>query len=223
MTGLKILNVTFNQIATIPKNTFPKLYELHTIDLSNNLIKKIGPEVFQALFGLRYLNLSRNQLEEITHRTFGSVPTLLELSLRDNLISLVKKDTFSSLISLQTLDLSNNAIEDIFTLSLSLFYLDMSSNYISYIAPGKVWPSMNSLVSLDLSNNLIGDSLQKQAFSNLLALQRLSLSYNNITKPPTESLEDLTSLRYLNMKVSEFLHFSAKQNELWIWSNFPGQ
>lgn len=42
MTGLKILNVSHNQIETVPKKTFPKLYELHTIDLSYNNLSGEG-------------------------------------------------------------------------------------------------------------------------------------------------------------------------------------
>lgn len=201
MTGLKILNVTYNRLTVIPRNTFPKLYELHTIDLSHNEIEKIAPEVFQPLFGLRYLNLSNNYLTEITSRTFGKVATVLELSLRENRIENVKPDAFTYLISLQTLDLSDNAIESIFTLPNTLFYLDMSKNYVSNIEPARTWPSMNTLVSLDLSHNLIGDSLEKEAFLNLLVLQRLNLAYNNISVPPADSLRDLSSLRYLNMEV----------------------
>lgn len=57
MTGIKILNVTHNQLRTIPRNTFPKLYELHTIDVSHNEISEIYNGVFQTLFGLRYSSI----------------------------------------------------------------------------------------------------------------------------------------------------------------------
>ena len=40
--GIKLLNVSFNQIQTIPKNSFPKLYELGMIDFSHNNITTIG-------------------------------------------------------------------------------------------------------------------------------------------------------------------------------------
>ncbi len=210
MTGLKILNASFNEIRVIPKNTFPKLYELHTIDLSNNKIESIAPEVFQPLFGLRFLNLSRNFLKEVTSRTFGKIPTLLELSLRENRIDTLKKEAFTYLISVQNLDLSMNAIETIPLLPNTLFHLNLSSNYISNIEPGREWPSMNTLISLDLSSNLIGDSLQKEAFLNLLVLQWLNLAYNNITEPPVDSLLGLTSLRYLNMQVCNILNLNHR-------------
>lgn len=202
MTGLKILNVSFNQLTVIPKNTFPKLYELHTIDLSNNLIQNIASEVFQPLFGLRYLNLTHNKLTELNSRTFSKIPTLLELTLRENVIETITRDTFIHLISVQRLDLSYNAVQNIFLVPTTLFHLNLSHNFIDYIEPAKVWPSMNTLISLDLSYNLLRDSLKKDAFLNLLVLQDLNLAYNDMTEPPVESLRDLSSLRYLNLKVS---------------------
>ncbi|CAH2011462.1 unnamed protein product [Acanthoscelides obtectus] len=62
MTGIKVLNVSHNLITTVPRKTFPKLYELHTIDLSYNKLTDIFNSVFQTLFSLRYLNLSHNSL-----------------------------------------------------------------------------------------------------------------------------------------------------------------
>lgn len=79
MTGLKILNVSYNQITTISRHTFPKLYELHTIDISHNKLKDIFNAVFQTLFSLRVLDLSHNDLEIIKPSMFGTLPTLLEL------------------------------------------------------------------------------------------------------------------------------------------------
>ena len=52
--GIKVLNVSHNQIVDIPKNTFPTLFELHTIDFSHNALSEIGRSVFVKLFTLRY-------------------------------------------------------------------------------------------------------------------------------------------------------------------------
>ena len=56
---------SFLQIVDIPKKTFPKLYELHTIDFSHNNISKIERSVFVNLLSLRKLNFTHNHLEEI--------------------------------------------------------------------------------------------------------------------------------------------------------------
>ena len=55
MKGIKVLNVSHNQMEDIPKNTFPKLFELHTIDFSHNSLTTIGRSVFTPLFSLRHL------------------------------------------------------------------------------------------------------------------------------------------------------------------------
>lgn len=57
MAGIKMLNVSHNELREVNKNTFPKLYELHTVDLSWNNISKIHSAIFTNLFSLRYLNI----------------------------------------------------------------------------------------------------------------------------------------------------------------------
>ena len=44
--GIKLLNVSFNQIQDIPRSSFPKLYELASIDFSHNNITDVGRSVF---------------------------------------------------------------------------------------------------------------------------------------------------------------------------------
>lgn len=207
MTGLKILNVSHNVIEKIPRNTFPKLYELHTVDVSYNRIHDIWNSVFQTLFSLRFLNMSYNSLATIKGSTFGALHTLLELDLSHNELSDVNKAALARCASLRRLTLHNNSLTEIFQLPISLSHLDLSHNAISNIPPLETWPTMNSLLSLDLSYNVIGDSLERGAFSNLLTLQRLNLEGNGMTKVPWESLSDLSTLQFLNMQV--MLHLGS--------------
>lgn len=202
MSGLKILNVSNNHLTVIPRNTFPKLYELHTIDLNNNMITDIANTVFQTLFGLRFLNLSYNSLETIKSSTFGTLPTLLELDLSYNKIEDVSRGALANLASLQRLHLHHNFISKIFQLSISLSSLDLSNNRITNI-PLNTWPSMNALLSLDLSDNQLEDNLVKGSLSPLLTLRILNLNRNGITKPPWESLSDLSSVQYIYMEVRQ--------------------
>jgi Leucine-rich repeat (LRR) protein len=75
----------------IPRNTFPKLYEIHTVDVSYNRIHDIRKSVLQTLFNLRFLNMSYNSLATIKVSTFGALHTLLELDLSYNERSDVNK------------------------------------------------------------------------------------------------------------------------------------
>lgn len=209
MTGLKILNVSHNQIATIPKKTFPKLYELHTIDLSYNNVSDIFNSVFQTLFSLRTLDLSHNSLETIKPGTFGPLPTLLELDLSYNKLKDVAKSAMTRLASTRKLTLKGNRLHSMFILPISVAHLDLSENEFESLPP-KLWPSMNSLLSLDLSRNKLGDNLEKGSFSNLLTLRRLNLNYNGITRAPYEAVSDLTALQYLYLEVSNGLRICTK-------------
>lgn len=201
MAGIKILNVTHNSIKAIPKGTFPKLYELHTLDFSHNRIKSIGAAVFQPLLSLRSVNLSHNALEDLKSTTFGTLPTVLELFLNANSIKKINAATFVKMSSLSHLDLRNNYITQIPTIPISLSSLIISHNEIKNVGPDRAWPSMNALLSLDLSNNLLGDSMDSASFSKLLSLQSLILDYNSITKPPAEAVSPLVSTRHLSLRV----------------------
>jgi Leucine-rich repeat (LRR) protein len=53
MTGIRVLNASHNEVTSIPKLAFPKLYELHTVDISYNNLTDINNAVFQNLFSLR--------------------------------------------------------------------------------------------------------------------------------------------------------------------------
>ena len=202
MTGLKIFNVSYNQLKTIPKNTFPKLYELHTIDVSHNVIKDVFNGVFQVLLGLRYLNLSHNKLESLKSSVFGALPTLLQLDISNNKLKDISRGALTRMASVRQLNARNNELTKIFQIPISLSELDISWNKLEKIpASHETWPTMNSLLSLDLSYNLLQDNLEKGSFEGLLTLQKLNLSYNDINNPPWSSLGDLSSLQYLQLQV----------------------
>ena len=96
------------QIIDIPKKTFPKLYELHTIDFSHNNLTQIDRSVFVNLLSLRQLNFRHNHLEVIESSTFGKVPTLLSLDFSYNRLKRVKRGAFSGLASLRSINLGKS-------------------------------------------------------------------------------------------------------------------
>lgn len=212
MTGLKFLNVSHNQIIEIPKNTFPKLYELHTIDLSHNNLTNIFGGVFQTLFSLRSLNLSSNQMSEIKSATFGTLPTLLELHLDRNGLRTVARGALTKLNSLRSLTVEDNELTRIFDIPITLNALYMRNNRVTDI-PIRTWPVMNSLLELDLCDNAIGDRLNGDSFSGLITLRYLKLCNNNITIIPRDAFTILATLQYLYLNVSAPNH-SQHNSEL---------
>lgn len=202
MSGLRILNVSFNNIAVIPKQTILKLYELNTIDLSHNNISEIADNVFQPALSLRFLNLSHNYLDKLRVSTFGAITTLLELNLSRNKLSKIPKETFSKLVSLQQLNLHHNLLDKMIQPSLALSVLNYSSNRLSSIDKS-VWPVMNALLTLDLTDNQLGDNFDDENFSGLLTLRELFLSSNGITKISKGKFVGLNTLQYLGLDVSK--------------------
>lgn len=200
MTGIKVLNVSHNLIADIPKNTFPKLYELHTIDLSHNNLTTISNAVFQTLFSLRNLNMSYNSLESIKSPTFGTLPTLLDLDLSNNQLKEIARGALTKLSSLRLLTVENNQLDKIFQIPISLNYLNYRNNSLQEIVI-RTWPVMNALLELDLTSNQLGDSLSEASFAGLLTLRVLQLNKNGITKIPRESFSVLSTLQYLHLEV----------------------
>lgn len=200
MTGIKVINVSHNQIVDIPKNTFPKLYELHTIDISYNNLTTISNAVFQTLFSLRNLNMSYNALESIKAPTFGTLPTLLNMDLSNNKLNEIARGALTKLSSLRFLSVENNQLDRIFQIPISLNYLIFRYNRLSEIAV-RTWPTMNAMLELDLTGNQLGDSLAEGSFSGLLTLRTLYLNKNGISKIPRESLSVLSTLQYLHLEV----------------------
>lgn len=101
----------------------------------------------------------------------------------------------------RTITVKNNKLTKIFQLPVSLGYLDFSDNNLETIPEVDTWPSMNALLSLDLSGNRLADNLSRGSFEYLLTLRTLNLQSNNITKPPWEALNTLSSLQYLYLQV----------------------
>lgn len=201
MTGLKLLNVSHNKIQNIPKNTFPKLYELHTIDMASNEITTISNGVFQTLVSLRNLNLSNNWISEINSTTFGTLPTILDINLDKNRITRVGRGALTKLNSLRTISLENNGLTHVIDIPISLNYLNLRNNCIKGISP-KAWPIMNALLQVDLSENSLEDGLSKGSFEGLASLRYLNLSKNNISRIPTEGFLGLSTLQKLFLNVS---------------------
>ncbi|ODN04661.1 Insulin-like growth factor-binding protein complex acid labile subunit [Orchesella cincta] len=206
MAGIKILNVSHNELREVNKNTFPKLYEMHTVDLSWNNISKIHSAVFINLFSLRNLNMSHNSLTDLSGSAFGAVPTLLDLNLDHNNLTTVSNAAFSRMASLRELSVANNRMKKVFQISGSLNGLNLANNEITSLS--KAWPTMNALQRLDLSGNQLGGNLPGGAFDNLGALSKISLADNNITEVPADALSTLTTIQYIDLSKNALVNLS---------------
>ncbi|RVW94594.1 Receptor-like protein 12 [Vitis vinifera] len=145
-------------IPTISISHINSSTSLVVLDLSNNgLTSSIYPWLFNSSSSLVHLDLSRNDLN-------GSI-----------------LDSFGNMTTLAYLDLSSNQLEGEIpkSFSISLVHLDLSQNHLHGSIPD-AFGNMTTLAYLDLSSNKFEGEIPK-SLRDLCNLQRLLLSYNNLT------------------------------------------
>nr|CAD7205431.1 unnamed protein product [Timema douglasi] len=220
--------------------SFRGLSELRSLDLSDNNIWSMPQELFCPLHSLSRLNLSRNRIQDVSELGFsdwGQGPTapgkscnvgLEELDLSSNDISGMPDNGLSSLRSLQRLSIQDNAIDsladralvglnslqvfnassnhlvalppELFQSSRDLKEIYLQNNSISVLAPGLL-EGLDQLLVLDLSSNeLTSNWINRDTFSGLVRLVVLNLAHNAITKIDSHVFKDLYSLQILSLE-----------------------
>ena len=93
--------------------TLGHLNRLITLDVSNNLIKRIHPGAFGHSNDIETLHLHGNRLEEVEKGTFYTATHLKSVNLSNNSISDPGKLDLEGLIGLTNLDVSYNYLKSI--------------------------------------------------------------------------------------------------------------
>ncbi|XP_029633576.2 G-protein coupled receptor GRL101 isoform X2 [Octopus sinensis] len=142
---------------TLSADTF-KIYDLTTLDISNNSLSTIPPDCFAGLWRLQSLNLADNQLTEIENDTFVGLSGLRSLNIERNNIQTILPNAFRGLSSLSTLDLSKQRLtfieKNVFNGLRKLRFLNLSGNQITNIEDG-AFNGLKNLLTLDISNNML--------------------------------------------------------------------
>ena len=163
LSNLRILNMHHNKLKNI--ENIVQLYNLHTINLCDNNIKKIPKEI-SNLSDLQILLLSNNKLKEIEN--ICNLKKLVHLYLNNNKITKIPKK-IKQLQNLRILRLSNNKLikipKKIGKLS-SLTELDLNNNHLTSIP--KEIGNLEKLKFLSLHNNQIGKYRLKLKTSKIL-------------------------------------------------------
>jgi small GTP-binding protein len=150
------LDLSNNQISSLPPEIV-QLTNLQTLDISDNQISSLPPEIVQ-LTNLQFLNISDNQISSLP-------PEIVQLT------------------NLQSLDIGGNQIRslprEIFQLT-NLQSLNIGGNQISSLPPEIV--QLTNLQSLNIGGNQIS-SLPREIVQ-LTNLQSLDLRNNPVPIPP---------------------------------------
>ncbi|XP_003782615.1 leucine-rich repeat-containing protein 69 isoform X1 [Otolemur garnettii] len=234
----KIITLNGKKMRKMP-SALEKLPSLKTLDLRNNLIPKVCPQI-RTLTQLEVLNLGKNLLEEVPEE-MKYLTSLKKLHLFGNKICRFTPAACDGLQNLILLNLNNNQLtwlpQEVSRLK-SLTYLSINHNQLSSIPRELCF--LKNLFDLQLNyNNLI---CLPEEIGVLENLQKLFLARNNIGNLP-EGFCHLKNLKILdiagniiqifpsgfqNMKLREFYcegnplflkePFSTEYEEDDVWS-----
>ncbi len=207
MDSLISIDVSNNIIRELSPEVFSNEY-LNEVNISNNLLEELAPEVFSSLSILEVLDLSGNQLSSISNRAFDNIPRLKKLNLANNRLSSYKGEYFrvvGNVTDLHTLDLSNNELTYLYPESFvhhpDLKTLNFHGNKFSFF-PTQFIKVLKELEKLDLSNNLI-KTVDDADYANLALLKRLDLSGNEIESVSETAFQNSSQLQYINLSLNK--------------------
>ncbi|XP_069139596.1 G-protein coupled receptor GRL101-like [Argopecten irradians] len=184
MSALRHLDLSFNNIETLSKNIFPKMW-LKVLILSHNPLFRIERDFFSGLNSLSNLQIAHTPLKDLQtsmprQSVLQHLTKLKDLDLSSNLIEEVPAEVFKDLRSLLTLNLSKNPITTIditaFVGMQSLHRLTVTHTELQQIRTG-TFNDFTSLTYLNISASYIQD-IQTDVFANLGNLKTLDIHDN---------------------------------------------
>ena len=156
--NLSLLSISNNKLQKINYGLFNELRNLFTLELNNNGLQEIEPGAFNITDSdLRYLELKDNTLARLEPDVFQDMKYLQELFLSNNTLISLHSDIFESQTHLQYLHLDLNQLRylphDIFRTMHKLKSLNISSNHLLRIPSGLFLQCGVKLEVLDLGKN----------------------------------------------------------------------
>ncbi|XP_062991522.1 toll-like receptor 3 isoform X2 [Elgaria multicarinata webbii] len=205
--NITTLDISHNQLKTLPPANLTKYSELVYLDAGFNTISKLLAQLCQNLPFLTILKLEHNQLHAFRDNVFTYCTNLKELHLGSNILKLTN-EPFRNLLNLELLDVSNNRLSSAKLGSLqqlgSLQELVMSQNKITELKKEDLsFLSNSSLNRLDLSSNPLKE-FHPGCFHAIGNLYGLVLNNVPLGQDGTEKLcRELSWTRIQNLSMSQ--------------------
>jgi len=137
-----VLDLSSNQLSTLPAGVFDGLTSLQWLYLFSNQLSTLPAGVFNGLTSLQRLDLNNNQLSTLPAGVFTGLTSLQRLFLGANQLSTLPAGVFDGLTSLQVLDLSSNQLSTlpagIFNGLTNLQLLYLENNRLSVIQVDRI-------------------------------------------------------------------------------------
>ncbi|XP_070492998.1 toll-like receptor Tollo [Chironomus tepperi] len=204
--GVEQLDLSYNNLISIPNNCFNALKNLNFMHLDSNQLTILDDNSFQGLDKLQFLNLTNNRLIALPPELFEKTKELKRLYIANNSLAVLAPGLFEKLDQLEVLDLSFN---------------ELTSSWINR----DTFLGLNRLIVLKLNNNKM-TKVDQFVFRELYELQALNLEFNQIEMIAQNAFIDLRNLHQLllsnnQLKVIESKHFAGlySLNQLILESN----
>lgn len=216
---LRHLDMSYNQLRSIPESFFYCIRSLEVLNVSNNCLSSFSAT--GCLQMVKIIDLSFNSLQSLMFKE-NTLQTLEELFLQGNDLTTLHHQVFQRLPSIRHLQLQQNNLEICssdqihqdptdqdqqdpaecvyFTSVRNLHFLNLSENNLKTL-PANAFTN-TSLKFLDLSLNP-GLDMDQHSLSGLEhSLVHLLLRENNISSLNTD-LSSLTSLRHIDLSTNQ--------------------
>lgn len=217
-TGLEQLDMSYNNLISIPNNCFTALRSLNYLHLDSNQLTILDDNSFKGLDKLQFLDISNNRLIALPPEIFENTRQLKRLFFSNNSLAVLAPGLFEKLTQLEVLDLSFNELttswinRDTFVGLSRLVLLKLNNNKLKKIDQF-VFRELYALQALNLESNYI-DQISQNAFSDLRNLRQLLLSNNNVKIVDSKNFAGLQSLNQLILESNEIssIHPGAFDN-----------
>ena len=203
LNNLISIDLSQNLIRSVLPEVFSNNY-LNEVNVSGNLLKELEQDTFVNLPILEVLDLSHNNLNTINNGAFNAIPRLKKLLLHHNRLTSYKGDFFANMendTDLHTLDLSFNELTYLYPESFiyhpQLINVDFSNNKFSFF-PTQFIRGLKYMQKLNLNHNLI-KVIDEQDFANLKMLQDLDMSYNEVAEIKETAFQNSSQLQRINL------------------------
>ena len=200
--GLLILELADNKLTELEPDVFNSLTFLLLLDLHGNQLTNLHPDLFksqQLLF--QAMDLSKNNLTELLPETFSPLEQMGTLILDQNSIAALQKGTFKDMKKLQWLFLNDNQLTSIEPGTFSgleiLYRLQLSGNQLTAIE-SDMFQGAETLRELELSRNSI-TNLPPDVFQSIPAVLAIRLDNNQFNQIDLQSFKGLEHLLGLNI------------------------